>query len=310
MKDNKKTKKELLNELINLRRKVKRLEQVESLHKKAEETMLRLSAVVRDSTDAITVQRLDGTILDWNRGAELVYGWKADEVIGKNIKIIIPDDRYTEKDEMRNRLVKGEISISFETRRITKSGKIIDIWLTLGRLTDKNGDVNAISTIERDITDRKRKEIALRESEARLREQKDILEQKNAAFRELIGHIEIEKKIIKDQVSANVEELLLPLFKKIKMQDRDNKYMELLEHNLRDMTSSFGIRITDVHLRLSPREIEICNMIKSGFTNKEISGLLNIAYKTAERHRNNIRKKVGIVNKDINLTTFLKAQSS
>lgn len=308
MKDNKKTKKELINELINLRKRVSGLEQVESPHKKAEETMLRLSAVVRDSTDAITVQRLDGTILDWNRGAELVYGWKAHEVIGKDIKIIIPEDRYLEKEHMRDRLLKGEIAVSFETKRITKGGQIIDIWLTLGRLTDKHGDVNA--TIERDITDRKKKEIELRDSEAKLREQKNILEQKNAALRELIEQIEIEKKIIKDQVSANVEELLLPLFKKIKMQNEDNKYMELLEHNLRNMTSSFGIKITDVHLRLSPREIEICNMIKSGFTNKEISGLLNIAYKTAERHRNNIRKKVGIVNEDINLTTFLMAQSS
>lgn len=93
MDDDKKTKEELIDELINLRKRVSDLEKLEFLHQKSEETMLRLSTVVRDSNDAITVQKLDGTILDWNHGAELIYGWKASEVIGGNIVCIIPEDR-------------------------------------------------------------------------------------------------------------------------------------------------------------------------------------------------------------------------
>lgn len=310
MNNSKKTNVELLKNLAALRKRVNGLEKLESLHKKAEETMLRLTALVRDSADAITVQKLDGTILDWNHGAEKIYGWKQSEAVGRNINIIIPENKYFEIDQMRNELVKGKTAVSFETKRIAKNGCILDIWLTLSKLVDKHGNINAISTIEHYITSRKKAEIALRNSEAKLREQKTILEQKNVAFRELIEQIEIEKKLIKDQISANTENLLLPLLKKIKMQNRNNKYIDLLEHNLKNMTSSFGIKITNSHLKLSPREIEICNMIKSGFTSKEISETLNIAYKTAERHRNNIRKKIKIVNKNINLATFLQAQSS
>lgn len=263
-------------------------------NKETEEVMHRLSAVVSNSTDAITVQRLDGTILDWNKGAELIYGWKAIEVIGNNVVCIIPEDKRAEISQMTRKLVKGKASLSFETKRITKDGRLLDIWLTLGALVDESGVVYAISTIERDVTDRKRVEAAL--------------EQKNIALRELLEHVEIEKKMIKEQVHANVENLLLPILKKIKIKSGDDKYLELLEHNLRDMTSSFGMKITDVHLRLSPREIEICNMIRSGFTSKEIAKALDITYKTAERHRNNIRKKLGIVKKDINLVTFLQSQ--
>lgn len=295
-----------VNELNKLRRQVEELEKRELLRHEQEEQMSRFSAVVRDSTDAITVQKLDGTILYWNHAAELVYGWTPAEAIGKNISIIIPEDKRFEKDEMRNKLIKGDTAVSFETKRVAKGGRILDIWLTIGRSADKHGNINAISTIERDITQRKKAETALKDSEAKLREQKAVLEQKNVAFRELIEQIEIEKKLIKDQVSANVENLLLPLLKKIKMQSKNNKHIELLENNLKNMTSSFGIKVADVHLKLSPREIEICNMIKSGFTSKEISEALRISYKTTELHRNNIRRKLGIVNKRINLVVYLQ----
>jgi len=285
-----------IKEQSRLRERIKELEKLEIIHKHAEERMLRFSAVVRDSTDAITVQKLDGTILDWNHGAELVYGWSSSEAIGKIITIIIPYEKRDEKNMMRNRIINGETSVSFETKRITKDGRILDIWLTLGALTDENGIVNAISTIERDITKRKKAEMAL--------------EQKNATLKELLEQIEIEKKTIKDQVHANVQNLLLPVLAKIKLQKKPSmKFIELLEQNLKDLTSAFGIRITETHLKLSPREVEICNMIRSGFTSKETSEALLISYKTIERHRNNIRKKLGIVKKEINLTTFLQAQT-
>jgi len=305
--DNNNTKEELMAEIVCLNKRIAALEKLTISNGKAEEVMMRLSAVVRNSNDAITVQKLNGTILDWNHGAEVIYGWSSNEVIDKNITLIIPEDKRPEKDDMRDRLIKGEKVISFETNRITKDGRILDIWLTLGGLMDKDGELNAISTIERDITGRKNAEKALRESEAKLREQKYVLEQKNATLRELLEQIEIEKKIIKDQIYANVENLLLPIFKKIKgSKSANKKYLELLENNLKELTSSFGLKITDSHLRLSPREVEICNMIKQGFTSKEISETLNIAYKTVERHRNNIRRKLGIVKKSMNLVTFLQ----
>jgi len=80
----------------------------------------------------------------------------------------------------------------------------------------------------------------------------------------------------------------------------------LLQYHLEELTSSFGRKITEKSVRLTPREIEICNMVKGGLASKEISNLLNISCQTVEKHRKNIRHKLGISNKDINLTSFLQ----
>ena len=145
-----------------------------------------------------------------------------------------------------------------------------------------------------------------KKAEKILQEQKKSLEQKNIALSEILGQIEIEKKQIKDNVITNAENLLLPVIQKLKLTGESRKYVQLLQKNLQELTSSFGTKLTEKEDKLTSREIEICNMIRSGLSNKEISGLLNISQGTTERHRANIRKKLGVINKDINLTSFLK----
>jgi PAS domain S-box-containing protein len=148
--------------------------------------------------------------------------------------------------------------------------------------------------------------IKRKRTEELLHMQKAALEQKNIALSEILGQIEIEKKQIKDNVIANAENLLLPIIQKLRLTGESRKYVQLLQKNLQELTSAFGTRLTEKEIRLTSREIEICNMIKNGLTNKEISGLLNISHGTTERHRANIRKKLGVINKDINLHSFLR----
>jgi DNA-binding NarL/FixJ family response regulator len=119
----------------------------------------------------------------------------------------------------------------------------------------------------------------------------------------------VEKKKIKAQVVSNVNTLLVPVLERMRRQKTySRKYIDLVEQNLKGLASGFGLKISQESLRLSPREVEICNMIKSGFKTKEISGSLNISQQTVDRHRNNIRKKLGIVKKEINLVSFLQKQ--
>ncbi|MCF6150129.1 MAG: response regulator [Candidatus Kuenenia sp.] len=132
------------------------------------------------------------------------------------------------------------------------------------------------------------------------------LAQKNIALSEILGQLEIEKKQLQDNIIANVEKLILPAIQKLKLKGESRKYVELLQKNIEELTSSFGITLTKEKYKLSPREIEICNMVKSGLTNKEIARLLNISLRTIEKHRDNIRNKLGIIKKDTNLSTFLK----
>jgi DNA-binding CsgD family transcriptional regulator len=157
------------------------------------------------------------------------------------------------------------------------------------------GELTNYMAVQRDVTER-------------IEAQKAI-ESKNMALREILEQIEMEKKKIKDNILINVEEILLPAFQKLKRKGTrlDQKYLEVIEANLQDITSSFGTVASHKHSKLSPREVEIANLIKSGLSSKEICQMINISFKTVETHRNKIRKKLGIINKDINLTSYLQS---
>ena len=145
----------------------------------------------------------------------------------------------------------------------------------------------------------------LKNYQEKLLRQKEALERKNIALKELIAHIELEKKEVKDKITANVEHVILPLLDRIRLHSGSNDFIEQHRRTLEDFTSSFGLRISDNRIKLTPREVEICNLVKNGLTNKEISALLNIAVHTVEKHRRMARKKLGLTKKGINLCTYL-----
>ena len=153
--------------------------------------------------------------------------------------------------------------------------------------------------------ERKNIEDTLKKSRSELWKQKMFLERKNIALREVLEQIEIDKNSIKNEIANNVHEILLPILQKIKIKKGKSKYIDLLEYHLREITSSFGNKISDRHIKLTPREIEICSMIKGNLTSKEIAGLLNLSYQTIEKHRKNIRKKLKVPDKKTKLTAFL-----
>ncbi len=124
-----------------------------------------LASIVEDSDDAILSKNLDGTILSWNKSAERMYGYQADEVIGKNVTILLPPDRPQEAREILDRLSLGEKIERFETRRRTKDGRILYVSLTISPMRDAQGEVVGASAVARDITQTKMAEEALRNSE-------------------------------------------------------------------------------------------------------------------------------------------------
>jgi two-component system, chemotaxis family, CheB/CheR fusion protein len=124
-----------------------------------------LAAVVEDSDDAILSKMLDGTILTWNKAAERMYGYRPEEVIGKNVSMLLPPDRPSEVDEILERMQRGERLEHFETTRRTKSGRILNVSLTISPVRDSEGKIIAASSIARDITQTKMAEEAIRNSE-------------------------------------------------------------------------------------------------------------------------------------------------
>lgn len=120
--------------------------------KNAVELQQRLGAIVESSDDAIIAKDLDGTILSWNHGAERVFGYRAEEVIGKNISILAAPDRVNEIPDVLARLRQGERVDHYKTKRKTKDGRILTISLTVSPLFDPRGSIVGASKVARDIT--------------------------------------------------------------------------------------------------------------------------------------------------------------
>ncbi len=130
-----------------------------------------LAAVVHDSNDAITVQDFEGNIRFWNIGAKRIYGYTKTEALKMNVRQIAPQNGTDDTLALLKRLREGEKVRSFEAQRLTKDGRLIDVWITVTTLADEAGNLVAFATTERDTTERKRLErelLAVREKEQRL----------------------------------------------------------------------------------------------------------------------------------------------
>jgi PAS domain S-box-containing protein len=135
--------------------------------KLAEEAQARLVAVIASSDDSIISMTLEGVVLSWNRGAELMYGYAPGEMIGRTTAILIPDNRLDEEPAILRRIRAGERIEHFETIRRRKDGALLDVSIAVSPIEDTRGAIVGASKITRDITERKRTEAALLETDRR-----------------------------------------------------------------------------------------------------------------------------------------------
>lgn len=295
-------------------------------------------------TDAAFVETTGGRILEANKAACSMLGYARDEFVEMDVEDLIPREIAARLSAAIREETVGD-GVCLESVSLRKNGERIPVEVST-TLVEIGGETHGIA-IMRDITERKKAEAdltrykerleemvrartrklervngkltreineckrmlgALGDSESHLKEQKTTLEKKNIELREVLEQIEIEKKQIRDDIAANVEELLLPGIQKLKRRaaKTETKYIDILQGNLEQIASSFGRKIAMRTHKLSPREIEICNLIRSGMSSKEIAETFTISLKTVENHRDNIRRKFKLVNKGTNLASYLK----
>ncbi len=141
----------------------------EELHQRTTEQLgeyrSRLASIIDSSEDAILSKGLDGTITSWNKGAERIYGYAPEEVVGKHISMLLPDDRPEEIPEILRKIARGERIEHHESVRVTKDGRRLDVSVSISPLRDAAGEVVGASAIARDITAQKRAESQLRQSQ-------------------------------------------------------------------------------------------------------------------------------------------------
>ena len=150
-----------------------------------------LAAIVESSDDAIVSKTLQSVILSWNKGAERLFGYSADEAIGQPITMLLPPDRRDEEQQILERIIRGERIEHFETVRVCKDGRHIDISLTISPIRDANGEIVGASKVARDISHRKSLEARnseLREREQLARQEAEAANRAKDEFLAMLGH--------------------------------------------------------------------------------------------------------------------------
>ncbi len=161
----------------------------------------------------------------------------------------------------------------------------------------------------RDATRLSRAEQALETVNEELQLERETLREKNTALKEILSQIEDEKKRMASHMHLNINRMALPILNALedKTYPDGEYFVSLLKNCLADITSPFISKLESDHSNLTPRELEICHMVKNGFTSKQVSAALNTSVETVLKQRKMIRRKLGIARKKINLVTHLKS---
>ncbi len=283
--------------------------------KRADQRIRDLAAIVESSDDAIISKTLEGRILTWNKAAERIYGYTAEEIVGQSVSILVPQDRPDELSEILAKLKSGETVTHYETVRVRKDGECIHVSLAISPLKDAKARIVGSATIARDITKRKRMEDELRKSHDELgmllrdlREKSENLEEVNIALKVLLKQRENDQKELAEMALTNVRKLVLPYLGKLKRSQLSNAQstlVEILELHLSDITSSFTKKLGIEAADLTPTELRIAVLIRDGKSTSEIAEILCTSEKTIETHRGRIRKKLGLQGRRSNLVSHL-----
>ncbi len=142
-----------------------------------------------------------------------------------------------------------------------------------------------------------------------LDQEREALQGKNITLKEVLGHIEEEKASFRQRITENIQQILIPTLNRLANESPNisSSFINILKTGLSDL-ATFSGGVTQTYIKLSPREIEICNFLRNGSTSKEISKTLKISLATVQKHRETIRKKLGLKHKLVNLTSYLKKQ--
>ncbi|MBU3946940.1 MAG: PAS domain S-box protein [Proteobacteria bacterium] len=258
----------------------------EALHKANQ----KIATVLDSITDIYFTWDREGRFTDLNQQAEVVMGKTRNEAIGNRLTELFPK-------------TKKEYFQFYWTAMASRTPMFFDALFLFGRWFEAHAypSEEGLSVYFKDITKRKR-------AEKTLRMKTQSLEEVNAALKVLLRQLEGSKADIEGKILSNVRELVLPYidnFKNSNLSSRQLSVLNIVESNLNNIISSFLPLLKLKHHNLTPREIEIASLVKEGRSIKDIAELLSIGITTVQFHRNSLRKKFGLKERDANLRSYL-----
>jgi len=255
--------------------------------------------VVRDNNNMITFVN--------QRFCEML-GYTEDEIKGSRFSKYLDDENLRIfLDQVAERITGSSESYELDWSR--EDGTQITTIMSPQPIRDSDGKVIGSFAVVTDISDRKRAEDRLRQATSLLRVEREALTQKNIALKEILDHIEKERQDYKQAICKDVEQAVSPFLRKLRLfvDERRVRELDALETQMEAVLAKDIDVFRDRYARLTPRELEICDLIKAKLSSKEMSERLNLSVLTVHKHREQIRRKLGITSKGINLSTYLQS---
>ncbi|HOD77781.1 MAG TPA: PAS domain S-box protein [Syntrophorhabdus sp.] len=258
--------------------------------------------IFENAVEGIFQIGINGEILSANPSFSHLFGYKSPQEIMRAVK----DIRYeiyadeSQRNELRRLLDKQGFVRNFEVICRRKDGQRIWISVNIRAVKDNNSKFLFYEGTLVDITERKMIQDDL-EKKSR------SLEETNAALRVLLKQREEDKTDLEEKVLHNIKELVLPYIDKLRagQQNRDTVIIDIVESNLNEILSPFIKSMASKYANFTPKEIQIADLMKKGKSTKEISTILNLSPRTIDIHRYNIRRKLNINKKKVNLQSYL-----
>ncbi|MBT8387370.1 MAG: PAS domain S-box protein [Ignavibacteria bacterium] len=271
--------------------------------------------VMLNSThDLALLAKRDGTVLAVNNVMADSFGKTPEELKGLNIYSLMPSEVGVFRKSKAQEMLRTKLPLNYCEERI---GHFYDC--NLFPVLEDDGSVKRFAVFVQDVTERHKLEEALRKATKKLkqrvnektRELKDKaknLQEVNTALKVLLNKRNEDKKELEEKVLLNVKGMIDPYLnklKKTKLNAMQRTYLGIIESNLNEIILPFVCGVSINVLNFTPTELQVANLVKQGKTTKEIAKIANLSPRTIEFHRDNIRKKIGIKNKKINLRTCL-----
>jgi PAS domain S-box-containing protein len=267
----------------------------------------RFEKAFRNSPDSITITDMEtGRIIEVNDGFERITGYRRDDIVGRStLEMGIWKDIEVRKhlsDAIRRDGRVRDMFIEFVAR-----GGSVRSCLVSAELIHLDGRPCFLA-VTRDITDRVIADEKLRQTTEKLQHEHQELLRKNIAFQEVVDHIDEEKAKYRHEICTNIDNLLRPTLRKLQQDGRlSRRDIDILVHGLDEVT---GRHINDYRnnvSKLTPREMDILDMIKTGRSSKQIAEALGLSSQTVHKHRQSIRRKLQLDHREINLAAYLRS---